>query len=307
MIGVVVVFEEHSSMPQVVAADRELLGAPVLARAIASTIPAEREAQVVVAVPGAQVERVREDVVRRYGLIEVVEVVTWQGDLRATVGAALERFGDGVELVLLHDGRRPLVTHATCQQLITSALEQGAAAPVLATTEFSIVREDGGLRQGPDHLGLLQSPIAAQRDRMASALAHGGAAGANLYTLLLVDGGRVAEIDGERDNLLIRDESDLSRAIEVWSRRAIDYPFLWPRPDRFDEAEREAGDERGSSSGAVASASIDQMLAAGVAQDETEAPFDEAMASLADEVPGTDDAETSHEDEPSDSGGPYAE
>lgn len=291
MIGVVVVFEEHGSVAQVVGADRELLGAPVLARAIASAVPAEREAQVVVAVPEAQLERVREDVVRRFGLIEVVEVVAWRGDLRATVEEALARLGEGIELVLLHDGRRPLVTHALCQSLIAAALQHGAAAPVLTLGEPCALRVDGALQQVPAGAGVLQSPVAAQREHVQRALQHERAAGASLYSLLLDAGLRVVEVEGDRDNLRIRDEADLSRAIEVWSRRAIDYPFLWPRPDRFDEVEREAAEENEASSGAVASASIDQMLASGVDEDDA-APFDRAMASLEDQGQGGDDAES---------------
>ena len=36
-------------------------------------------------------------------------------------------------------------------------------------------------------------------------------------------------VDGDEDNLLISSPADLGRAVEVFSRRAVDYAFVYPK------------------------------------------------------------------------------
>ena len=241
MLGVVVVYNEAQGQGQPVAPDRDFLGAPVLARAIAAVIPIETEVQVVVAVAPEFVDRVQADVVKRFGFIEVAKVLPWGGDLAALLTEALEAFREPPELLLLHDGRRPLLTQELLSQVLAAAKEHGAALTLGQAAQPQARRDAEGRLQlaestftvlMPQALGLapLQKLLAADL-ALPSSL--------NLLPAMLKLELTPAEVMADADNIRIVDERDLSRAVEVWSRRAVDYAFLWPRPERFEALQRE--------------------------------------------------------------------
>jgi hypothetical protein len=47
--------------------------------------------------------------------------------------------------------------------------------------------------------------------------------------LVAQSGATVTLVNGDDDNMLLRDSADASRALEVFSRRAVDYAFLYPK------------------------------------------------------------------------------
>ena len=58
-----------------------------------------------------------------------------------------------------------------------------------------------------------------------------GTGGVALFGLQIAAalGAEVIVVSGDDDNLLLRDAADVGRALEVFSRRAVDYAFLYPR------------------------------------------------------------------------------
>lgn len=287
MIGVIVVFPVPEAGVQPVGPGRELLGAPLVARAIAAACPVEQQVRAAVAVPMADLELVRDEIVPRFGLTEVVEVFPVGADYLGTLRRGLEIVGSDVELVLVHDGRRPLVTHDLCGRVVELAREQGAAALALRPADRLVRwRDDNQLDRQPEPVALLQSPQVARAGAVTQALEHATPDAADLVALLNGAGIAVAALTGDRDNLLVRDEADLARCIEVWSRRAVEYPFLWPRPDRI-EAVLEPATEPSSDSGESAVAAADEIL---VGTGEAAAgPLDSAIASAADGQAGAAD------------------
>jgi len=287
VIGVIVVFPVSEAGVQPVGPGRELLGAPLVARAIAAACPVEQQVRAAVAVPLADLELVRDEIVPRFGLAEVVEVYPVGADHLATLRRGLEIVGRDVELVLVHDGRRPLVTHDLCGRVVELAREHGAAALALRPTDRLVRwRDDNQLDQQPEPVALLQSPQVARAEAVAQAIELATPGAVDLVGLLSGAGISVAALAGDRDNLLVRDEADLARCIEVWSRRAVDYPFLWPRPDRI-EAVLEPTVESSTDSGESAVAAADEIL---VGAGEPEAgPLDSAIASAADGQAGAVD------------------
>ncbi|MBN2357972.1 MAG: 2-C-methyl-D-erythritol 4-phosphate cytidylyltransferase [Deltaproteobacteria bacterium] len=281
MIGVIVVFPVPESGVQPVGPGRELLGAPLVARAIAAACPVEQQVRAAVAVPASDLELVRDEIVPRYGLTEVIEVFAVGSDFVATLRRGLEIVGSDVELVLVHDGRRPLVTHDLCSRAVELAREHGGAALALRPGERPVRWLDGQqLERQAEPIALLQSPQAARADAVARAVEQAAPDAADLVALLVAAGVPVAAVAGDRDNLLVSDEADLARCIEVWSRRAVDYPFLWPRPDRI-EAVLEPSAEAEGDAGETAAAAADEIL---VGAGEGEAgPLDSAIASAADD------------------------
>jgi hypothetical protein len=52
--------------------------------------------------------------------------------------------------------------------------------------------------------------------------------GADEIEAVARSGASVALVEGDDDNHLLRGSADLSRALEVFSRRAADYAFVYP-------------------------------------------------------------------------------
>ena len=240
MLGLVLVYDEVNVEGQLVAPDRDFLGAAVLARSLIAAIPADSEVKVVVAVAEKYADRVQADVIRRFGFIEVAKLLPWQGDLAAILRQSLEIFGTDCQQILLHDGRRPLLTQEHVKNILLASKESGAAVSVFEHAGPQIVLDSEGRPHSPQQRTLqVLHPQALSREGLQTILQQHDKLPDGLNLLPVLEETSVVALPADRDNLRILDERDLSRAVEVWSRRAVEFPFLWPRPERFDAHQRE--------------------------------------------------------------------
>ena len=78
------------------------------------------------------------------------------------------------------------------------------------------------------NLRVLQGPAAFKRGALVAAVAAGSDGDFSEVEACARGGGTVSLVAGDDDNRLLRDAADASRALEVFSRRAADYAFVYP-------------------------------------------------------------------------------
>lgn len=206
-----------------------LLGAPLLARGIAASLPTQEAVTGVLVVPPELVERAKADVIERFGLDEIDVVIGAGPDRRTGLRAALDALPADVDFVLVHEGARVLSPNGLADRVATAARAGDAAVPAVPLRDV-IVAEDGGALVSLDvrpALRIVQGPQCFRVASLKAAIATGDEASeAELVAQLDAS---VVVVDGDADNLLLRDAADVSRALEVFSRRAVDYAFIYPR------------------------------------------------------------------------------
>ncbi len=122
------------------------------------------------------------------------------------------------ELVLVHDGVRPLVSPALVRRVIEGAREWGAVSPVLEVHEtVKAVDDQGRIFRTLDRrpLRLVQTPEGFSFPMILDAARQARAAGFeadDTATLARLAGREVRVVEGERDNIKITGPADLAAA-----------------------------------------------------------------------------------------------
>ncbi len=116
----------------------------------------------VLVVPPGDEEWVRESIVARFGFRKVLSVVGGGAERQDSVRTGLEAL-PACDVVLIHDAVRPFIDERLLSDLVTAALEHGAAAPAVVPKDT--VREAGkedaaGPTLPRDALRLIQTPQA---------------------------------------------------------------------------------------------------------------------------------------------------
>lgn len=231
MLALIVLAPERGCGLPPLALLEPLLGAPLLARSVAAALPVDEAVTGVLAVPGALAERVRAEVLERFGLDEVDHIVDAGVDRRSALTAALEALPAEVDHVVVQEGARVLVPGGLVERVVAAARQRGGSAiPVIASR--GLVRTDAGghVARVDDAAGLktLQGPACYRVDQLRAALASQQEFESELE-LLLAAGGVVTPVEGDDDNFLLCRDADVSRAVEVFARRAVDFAFIYPR------------------------------------------------------------------------------
>ncbi len=202
-----------------------LVDRPVLAWSLAVLDAHPRVVQVVVVVPPGAAETFRA-ALDRGPRLEKVKLLDRGGEERqASVAAGLDYVGSVPQLVLVHDGARPLVTPPLLERVARRAASESAAIPLVPVTDTLKEVEAGSVRGTPDRrrFRLAQTPqgfwtdllrFAYERARADGVLASDDAA--------LVErlGHRVATVEGDEENLKLTTPLDLVIAEAIIRRRA---------------------------------------------------------------------------------------
>lgn len=133
------------------------------------------------------------------------------GVLRSdSVRRGLSRVPDDAEIVLVHDGARPLATDGVFERVI-QAVRAGAdaAIPVIELTDT--IRWRGGGTADRRKLAAVQTPQAFRAGALRAAHAAGAAA-TDDATLVEAAGATVVTVDGDSRNLKITEPHDLVAA-----------------------------------------------------------------------------------------------
>lgn len=187
----------------------EVLGEPVLRRAVRAFTEHPRVAEVVVVLPAEDVEA----------------PPAWLADLPVRLVAGGAERGDSVwnglqavagdaEVVLVHDGARPFVAPEVIDRVLAAAREGGAIAAVRVTDTIKEAGEDGVILSTPDRSRLWQAqtpqgfPLAALREAYRAARREGWRATDDAALCERV-GIPVRVVEGAPENLKITRPADL--------------------------------------------------------------------------------------------------
>lgn len=218
--AIVVAAGRSSRMEGVDKLAADLAGRPLLAWSLETLAAApEVERIVVVATP----ERV--DEVRRATWMpaRVVDVVAGGPRRQDSVYAGFQALdsngvGDGADVVLVHDGARPLVSVDLISRVAAAAAAHGAAIPIVPVAE-TLKAIDGDAVAGTvdrSNLGVAQTPQGVRRAVLRDVLLRLEASGDAIWTdeaaMLEAAGVAVHVVPGDPSNLKVTVPGDLDRA-----------------------------------------------------------------------------------------------
>jgi 2-C-methyl-D-erythritol 4-phosphate cytidylyltransferase/2-C-methyl-D-erythritol 2,4-cyclodiphosphate synthase len=198
-----------------------LLGKPLLAWSVEAMARAESVDRIVV--------------VARPGQADELRAAPWlteaAGGRETVVAGGLERShsvragvdASTAEVVLVHDGARPLASSALADAVARAAADYGAAVPVVAVVDSLKRAAEGLLASSVDRAGLVrtQTPQGARRELLLDAFAAAaGTAYSDEAALLEAAGHAVATVPGEPTNLKVTGQDDLEMVRAIASGRA---------------------------------------------------------------------------------------
>jgi 2-C-methyl-D-erythritol 4-phosphate cytidylyltransferase len=241
MLGLIVVAPESGPGMRPDALLEPLLGAPLLSRAIAGGLPTTEAVTGVLVVPPDIVDKVRDEAISRFALDEVERVVGGGPDIKSALAAGLEALPDDVDRVVVQNASRVLVPVGLVDKVIAALGRSGVSAPAAEIPGAIIAEEDGALMplEIRPRLRELQGPQAFAIDNLRAAIESGGDA-TDAAELAALSGVSVTLVEGDGDNRLLESAADVSRAVEIFSRRAVDYPFIYPKDLLPDDPLRKA-------------------------------------------------------------------
>jgi 2-C-methyl-D-erythritol 4-phosphate cytidylyltransferase len=193
----------------------QLAGRPILAHTLAlfEEHPAVRH--VIVVSPPEEIPYCRQEVVQRYGLSKVLAVVAGGAERQDSVRRGLQACpGKDEEIVLIHDGVRPLLAPGLIDQVAAAAARVGAAVvgvPVKDTIKEVV---EGCIAATPDRRRLWQAQtpqgfaLGIIREAHAAAW-QAGFRGTDDASLVERLGRPVAIIEGSYRNIKITTPEDL--------------------------------------------------------------------------------------------------
>ena len=197
----------------------ELHGAPILIHTVRAFYDHPEVDQIVVCVPGDWIETTSR-LFYDHGLSSDKLQVTEGGARRQdSVKAGLYRLDENTEVVLVHDGARPLVSHRVISNCIEGAQSCGAAiAAVPVKDTLKLGGSDNRVEQtiSRDHMWQAHTPQAAQYGLLKAAFEEFGERDVTDESMLLeLAGVPVALVESEETNLKITRPDDLELADKI--------------------------------------------------------------------------------------------
>jgi len=191
-------------------------GRPVLAWTLAALAAAPIVRRIVVVTAAG---RVGEISTAAWLPSRVVAVVEGGARRQDSVASGIAALGEGLpgDVVLVHDGARPLVSPELVARVAAAAAEHGAAIPVVPVAETLKRVVDGQIAATVDRtlLAAAQTPQGVRRDVLARAWAEQPPAGAATWTdeAALLEACRIPvhAVPGESTNLKVTLPDDLAR------------------------------------------------------------------------------------------------
>ena len=189
----------------------DIEGKPVLQRSVEAFLAVEGIEQIIVVCPE-----------ERWSQIDVSDDRITRVDGGATrqnsVNAGLDALGEGIELVAIHDGARPLVSPADIAECIATAKDYGAATLAKPATETMMRADEDGFstkRVDREQIWFMETPQVFETAQLTKAAQYTRSENLNCtdeVSALQTIGGRVKFIEPGSPNLKITTPSDLALA-----------------------------------------------------------------------------------------------
>lgn len=109
-------------------------GVPILARALEIFVKHDAVDQIVVAVPGGEIEKARQ-MIESYWPLEKISFVEGGKRRQDSIHRGLEALSRKAEMVCIHDGVRPFVSTKLFEAVLEMAIRCGGAVPVIPVTD----------------------------------------------------------------------------------------------------------------------------------------------------------------------------
>ncbi len=151
----------------------DVAGKPLLARTIASLLASPFIDKLTVAVRPDEVALASGEIVGKLNLQGRVEIIGGGEERQQTVEKLLAAAPPERDLILIHDGARPLISEKLIHEILEAAAEWGAAIPAIPITDTIKESTDGGETvsgtMDRSRLYRAQTPQAFHRDLIISA------------------------------------------------------------------------------------------------------------------------------------------
>lgn len=197
----------------------ELGGRPILAVTLEKFQMCPAIDCIIVVVPSGEIEYCRREIVERYGLTKVKQVIPGGERRQDSVRLGIRAAGEGCSLVLIHDGVRPFVAPALIERVVAAAGKDRAVITALPAKETVKAVDGSGLVKGTydrRQVRLVQTPqIFRYEDiRMAheQALREGWEEMTDDALLVEKVGIPVRVIEGAESNIKVTTPQDLAMA-----------------------------------------------------------------------------------------------
>ena len=211
---------------------RDLGGLPLLVHVLRAFERSIVQAVYIAAPPGRAVW-VRREMVQRHRIRKVRAVWAGGASRGESVRRCVDRIPAAYNVLVVHDGERPLVTPALIDSVTAAAFEHGAAlAAVPETDTVKSVRKSGTREPGEEGGGewvrrterretlwRAQTPQAFRAEVFRDALrraAETGFDGTDDASFVEEAGGRVRIVPGDARNVKVTDPTDLLLAEALW-------------------------------------------------------------------------------------------
>jgi len=202
-----------------------LAGRPLLAHTLVCFERSELIQEIVLVVPSHRVEEVRSRFLPRFGFRKVRKVVAGGATRQESVYEGLTALEPPLDLVVVHDGARPLVKAEAIRSCVEAAARYGAVVQAVPITDtIKEADEEGRVRQTLDRscLWSVQTPQVFSYDlllRAHQAALREGFEGTDDASLVERMGAEVRILRGSYENLKITSPEDLLVAEWILQRR----------------------------------------------------------------------------------------
>jgi len=143
-----------------------LLGRPLLAHTLIPFEAVQEVHEAILLTPAGWEDHCQKEIVEKYGFKKVSKLIPGGKERQDSVYRGLQETTANTDLVLIHDGVRPLVTKTQIEASITAATNHGAAVVAIPLADtLKKVGSDGLIRETlkRDGLWLAQTPQTFQR------------------------------------------------------------------------------------------------------------------------------------------------
>lgn len=202
----------------------DLAGKPVFVHCLEVFEAMEQVREIVLVVPEGEEARARALAAETLSL-EKIRISAGGETRQASVRAGLKSVDCAADIVLVHDGARPLVTASAADDAIRTAMRHGAAVAAVPVKDTIKVSRDG-VRVGETlprgMLYQIQTPQAFRRElleRAHEAAERFGVSGTDDAVLVEALGEPVALSKGDYENIKITSPEDLFIAEALLERR----------------------------------------------------------------------------------------
>jgi 2-C-methyl-D-erythritol 4-phosphate cytidylyltransferase len=195
-----------------------LRGRPLLAHTLAPFEEIREIEEIFLLIPPGWEDHCRKEIVEKYGFKKVSKVVLGGQERQDSVYSGLRETSHDTDLILIHDGVRPLVTKAQIQDSITMAARYGAAVVAIPLADtLKKVGSDGSIKETlrRDDLWLAQTPQTFQKKiilKAYEAAFHEHFCGTDDAALVERAGFEVKVVPGTASNFKVTTLTDLSLA-----------------------------------------------------------------------------------------------